>query len=355
MPVLRLRSISQAGRGPESRFSGPRVRIGRSRDNDLILPDKDQPASSRRHAEALLDSNGAWWIVDGDAAGTLVNGISVTRQRLNDGDRVTFGDEMFVVGIGGGPTRWLVGAALLAALVLAAFAALERRQSAAPLEDVAAAAARSVFLIAVESGGQRTVVGTGFAVDAGGLLATNAHIAAMLDERGAIAGTGPARSVAVQGDSYLSRRIVRAFIHPDWRAGSIEKDVALLQLETGPALTPLRLGGAAALSKVQRGTAVAAFGFPAVSTDAARPRGRLSADVVGDVRGEYLEVGLGIAPGTSGSPVFDASGEVVAIVAGGDFIVRPGETARPSGTLANWALSASVVRDVLAFEKSSRP
>ena len=347
MPVLRLRSISQAGRGPEARFSGPRVRIGRSRDNDLILPDKENPASSSHHADALLDSSGAWWIVDASTGGTLLNGVRAARQTLKSGDRLTFGDEQFSVTIGGGSARWLIGAALVALILvgLPTLVVLERGRGSAPLEQVATSAARSVFLIALQADGKRTVVGTGFAVDTGGWLATNAHIAAFVTS-----GIAEGRAVAVQGDTYAARRIVRALIHPDWRADSIQKDVALLELEPGPALTPLVIGGPAALSQIQRGAPVATFGFPAVSTDAERPRGRLAADVVGDVRGEYLEVGLGIAPGTSGSPVFDESGQVVAIVAGGDFVGRPGEAARPSGTQANWALSASVIREVLALK-----
>jgi S1-C subfamily serine protease len=70
-------------------------------------------------------------------------------------------------------------------------------------------------------------------------------------------------------------------------------------------------------------------------------------DVVGDVRGNYLEVGLGIAPGTSGSPVFDRTGAVVAIVAGGDFVGGANGMHLPSGSSANWALSAELIRQLL--------
>jgi S1-C subfamily serine protease len=101
------------------------------------------------------------------------------------------------------------------------------------------------------------------------------------------------------------------------------------------------------LQGLARGTPIAAFGFPAVSTDASRPRGRLSVDIVGDVRGDYLEVGLGISPGMSGCPVLDRRGAVVAVVVGGDFVEMPDGTARPSGSSANWALSASEVRGLL--------
>ena len=93
---------------------------------------------------------------------------------------------------------------------------------------------------------------------------------------------------------------------------------------------------------------VAAFGFPTVSTDPWKPRGRLSVDFLGDVRGDYLEVGLAIAPGTSGSPVLDEAGTVVAIVVGGDFVDTPdGRGKTPSGTAANWAISVSMLRDLL--------
>jgi hypothetical protein len=60
---------------------------------------------------------------------------------------------------------------------------------------------------------------------------------------------------------------------------------------------------------------------------------------------------LDIAPGTSGSTVFRPSGAVVAIVVGGDFVDAGNGAKRPSGSAANWALSALVVRDFLAFRR----
>jgi V8-like Glu-specific endopeptidase len=361
VPVLRLRSIVGTRRGPESVFSGPRVRIGRSRDNDLILPEKDSPAAGGHHADALLDSSGAWWIIDANSAnGTLLNGTPVGRHQLKGGDRLTFGDEQFVVAIGGGPAgRLLLGSSLLALVVgsllaLVIVEGLDRRR-AAPFEAAAATASRAVFLIAVEENGKRVPIGTAFAIaeTAGNdMLVTNAHIAALLEKRGAFSSLSTSRAIAVQGDTFFSRRVIGSIVHPGWRAGSIQKDVALLRLERGlplAPLVPLVLGDVGAVSRLTRGTPIAAFGFPAVSTDAQRPRGRLAVDVVGDVRGDYLEAGLSIAPGTSGSPVFDQSGVVIGIVAGGDFIGRPGESATPSGSLVNWALTASVVRELLAL------
>jgi len=123
--------------------------------------------------------------------------------------------------------------------------------------------------------------------------------------------------------------------------------VPLLRLEPGPALAPLTIADTRAVDRVHRGLAIASFGFPAASTDPAKPRGRVAVDVVGDVRGDYVQTGLAIAPGTSGSPVFDDAGLVVAIVAGGDFVADPSGRVAPSGSAANWAISVSVLRELL--------
>jgi S1-C subfamily serine protease len=349
---LRLRSIDGLRRGQEFVFSGPRVRIGRSRDNDLILPDRENPHSSSHHAEAVLDSSGRWSIVDvGSANGTTVNGALISRQVLHSGDTVALGDERFVVLFGRRSyTSWIFGGAAIALAIsfTVAFELMAHRQ--APFQAVAARAAQSVFLIAVDEGGKRSAIGTAFAVTTTGLLATNAHIAAELDRQGAIGDNAdaPVRAIAIQGDSYAARRIVRAAVAPGWQSGSIKDDVALLQVEAGAPLVPLRVANGDVQDQIVRGTPVATFGFPAVSTDVSHPRGRLSVDVVGDVRGEYLEVGLGIAPGTSGSPLFDQNGNVVGIVAGGDFAPPgPNELPRPTGSSANWALSARVLRSIL--------
>jgi len=351
VPALRLRSITGARRGQEFVFSGPRVRIGRSRDNDLILPERDNPFSSSHHAEAVLDSSGRWSIVDvGSQNGTLVNRLMVARQVLNSGDTMKLGDEEFVVLFGSRQyTKWIFGGISIAIIVSFTIAFEIMGHNRAPFQDVAATSAQSVFLVAIDDGGKRTAVGTAFVVMSTGTLATNAHIAAELDRRGAFAKNGSVRAIAIQGDTYTTRRIVAGATAPDWQAGSIKGDVALLQLEPGDALKPLRIANGDRLDQIVRGTPIATFGFPAVSTDVNKPRGRLSVDVVGDVRGDYLEVGLGIAPGTSGSPVFDQNGYVVGVVAGGDFApgAGPDEVPRPTGSEANWALSATVLRRLL--------
>jgi len=142
-------------------------------------------------------------------------------------------------------------------------------------------------------------------------------------------------------------RIVGITLHPDWQKGSMRADAAVLRLENNANVVPLTLATNATFERLRRGMSLASFGFPAVSTDAQHPRGRLSVDVVGDVRGEYLQAGLAIAPGTSGSPVFDDHGAVIAMVAGGDFVKGANGAYVPSGSQANWAISVERVRELL--------
>jgi S1-C subfamily serine protease len=350
-------------------FSGPRVRIGRSRDNTLILSESDTPASSGRHAEAVVDG-GAWWILDvGSTNGTYVNSAKVERHRLRSGDLLAFGDDQFVVA-GNGRTLWLTAAAVVILVaVVAGVPYATRRRSPMSYEQIASTAAHSVYAVAIDAGGRRSIIGTAFAVD-GGLLATNAHVANLLRERGALAdrtlslaearppsgraqvGASQAsdattRALAIRGDTYEVSRITGVTIHPDWRPGSLRADAGVLQLDRGAIVVPLTLAGDAAFKRLRRGMSLVSFGFPAISTDARQPRGRLSVDVVGDVRGEYVQAGLAIAPGTSGSPVFDSEGSVVALVAGGDFVSGANGAFVPTGSQANWAINVERIRELL--------
>lgn len=74
--------------GHKYRANDKAVRLGRSPDNDVILRD---PATSGHHAR--LERRGdAFWLVDlGSTNGTFVNGESVQERQLNNGDRLTVG------------------------------------------------------------------------------------------------------------------------------------------------------------------------------------------------------------------------------------------------------------------------
>ncbi len=64
----------------------PRITLGRSLDNDIIL---DDPSVSRRHA-VLVYQHGHYTLRDLNSThGTQVNGQSIREAVLNDGDRIT--------------------------------------------------------------------------------------------------------------------------------------------------------------------------------------------------------------------------------------------------------------------------
>jgi S1-C subfamily serine protease len=342
--TLRLEFLSGPRSGETVVFTAPTVRVGRSRTSDLNLPETVPPASSGRHAEfEFLD--GQWWLRDCESTnGTSLNGARIVRAAVRSGDRVSFGDIVLRVGVGpaasGRRGRWLAIAAGVAAAGLALGLVLARPPSPQRLAD---RASLSVFLIALERDGSRTIVGTAFAVAPSGVLATNAHVA------DAVA-SAPPRSVAIaiRGGSNDAARVESSAIHPDWKKGSMQYDVAILRLVGSSTTPPLPLAPHAEVRRLQPGVQLAMFGFPAASTDVQRPRGRLSVDLLADVRLPFLEVGLEISPGTSGSPVFGPSGSVVGLVVAGDFIGGDdGTTARPSGSGMNWVISVDVLRELL--------
>lgn len=69
------------------------ISIGRSKDNDLQIPDSQV---SRRHA-VLRHAQGTWYIQDqGSRGGTYVNNEVIQATRLNSGDQITIGETTFI-------------------------------------------------------------------------------------------------------------------------------------------------------------------------------------------------------------------------------------------------------------------
>lgn len=342
--VLRLRFLTGPERGRVVVRRGGECRIGRSRDNALTLPDREGAQSSARHAIARYE-RGQWWIYDlGSTNGTFVNGVRVTRAPFGPGDRLVFGDVECLV-LRGGRAAVAAAAAGLAVTALVVAAYLLGWASRPSFEQPAETVAASTYLVVLDAPSGRQAVGTAFVVRPT-LLATNAHVADTL--RALVESQAGARAIALRSDSDERVAIVDVLLHPRWRRGSIANDAALLRLERAAGGPPLALAAAADVAALPRGVALGAFGFPKVGTDLDHPRGRLSIDVLGDLRdGRYLGTGLGIAPGTSGSPIFLASGVVIGLVAGGDFIAGPGNSALPSGSGVNWGISVGAVQELL--------
>lgn len=327
--------------------------VGRSRTCDLVLPGEEPPVSSGRHAEIKF-AGGSWWVEDLDSTnGTLINGTPHERCRLRPGDRLGFGGEPLLEWIpsDGSPPgpRWLPFAIGLGVAAVALVLALLLRPPAAAVgfAPVAEVLTDAVYLLVLDGSGERSVVGTAFAVSQDGVLATAAHVAAALEpafarttEHG---GVTPTRAIAVRSDSYEEYPILRCRLHPDFQKGSFRGDVGLVsvELEGRPELPVVALASEADIAELKRGLDVATLGFPAIGTEVSSPRARLRVDVIGDVvRDRYLGIGLDVVPGTSGSPVFTRDGRVIGVIVGGNF------DKEPAGDV-NWAVSATLLREML--------
>lgn len=327
--------------------------LGRSRTNSLVLPEPLAPAASGHHAEFVFE-DGAWWLVDLQSTnGTYLNGTRITRAVVSAGDRVSLGETAFAVTFIDARPLWrmplaAVGLVLLLAALAGGGGYWWWQVRPGNPQQIAEVASRSTYLVALERDGVRSRVGTAFAVSMHGVLATNAHVAQVL-QTALASGNGAVRALAIRSDEFDAWHVVSIQMHPEWQSGSVAHDVALLRLSGAPPTVPLELAPGDAVHALRRGDPVSSFGFPAISTDAMRPRGRLSVDVVSDVRLPFLEVGLGIAPGTSGSPVFGAAGTVIGLVVSGDFVKgKPADMPRPSGSNVNWAISVEELQTLLA-------
>jgi pSer/pThr/pTyr-binding forkhead associated (FHA) protein len=67
--------------------------VGRIDSAQLVLEDS---TVSRLHARLSLRRDGVWIEDLGSREGTWINGVVVRRKRLNEGDRIAFGDVLLV-------------------------------------------------------------------------------------------------------------------------------------------------------------------------------------------------------------------------------------------------------------------
>ena len=92
MPSVKLVAVSGAEAGREFIMRDREMGVGRGAENDVILAD---PSVSREHARLVFEA-GQFTLVDLTSGnGTFVNGQKISRQRLQHGDEIAFGNAAF--------------------------------------------------------------------------------------------------------------------------------------------------------------------------------------------------------------------------------------------------------------------
>lgn len=417
LEVLHLGGSSLAGRTQV--FPGPRIRLGRRPDNDVAFdPELDRKVSGH-HAEAVLDGETVTIADLGTPNGVCINGVRIAGPtRVGPDDRVRLGQSgpelrlravaaaqapigeetlakaidraavaqrhgarraLLVAGLaaavlGGITAWWLAGRG--DAQVAQVAQALAEAPRAPDWAGLAARYRESVFLLVAEGTKGEGGIGTGFVVDARGILATNAHVAEMLEKL-------PQRA-AVQNHTGKPFAIARVTRHPGF-SGPSSPDVALVQLDASaaplPTLVPLPLADDAALAALGVGTALGTLGYPGelaasylAGADVVRAvfPGALATFKDGLVSRltdyqsracppeavRVVQHSASLSGGTSGSPMFTSDGRVVAINnAGLDAQVlvadpsgsgRIGAARMPSGAQIGFAIRADELARFIA-------
>jgi hypothetical protein len=240
----------------------------------------------------------------------------------------------------------------------------------------------SVYLVLVRSpDGNEVAAATAWVVGPG-VMATNAHVGDIFNQ------IGPGMQLLVRSPKrpFQTHKVLSVDIHPGYTAfdaavaeyepvviglhGELDQpslvpayDVSLMYVDNAETLAqPLKLAPMDELAALLPGVAVAYIGYPTeqlANVDAIRapnPVVQSGGTLVGitdyfnvhreDSINHLIQHNLGATGGASGSPIFNAKGEVVAVLSGGNIIITP-EGRAPSAVGINFAQRADLVQELL--------
>jgi putative serine protease PepD len=201
-----------------------------------------------------------------------------------------------------------------------------------------ALSAREIYRRAADSvayitarGGQGEATGTGFVVDADGLIVTNQHVVDGADAISVKLGDGTARRATLVGQDRST-------------------DLALLRIDTGGAkLTPLKLADS---SKVQIGDATYAIGNPfgledTLTTGVISATQRHITAPDGFSISGVLQTDAALNPGNSGGPLLNSEGEVIGVNSQIESSSSGGASSEGSNVGIGFAIPSNTVRKVI--------
>ena len=145
-------------------------------------------------------------------------------------------------------------------------------------------------IVRIEAGGDR--IGTGFALDPSGVIATNLHV---------VAGARDIKVHTLDGAVYDVKRV---------DAIDLDRDLALIDIDPKKPLPVLALGDS---DKLAAGDPVVAIGNPMGVLDYTVSDGLISSVRVLSKQLTVLQISAPISPGSSGGPLFNSYGEVIGV------------------------------------------
>lgn len=221
------------------------------------------------------------------------------------------------------------------------------------------------FVVATHPEGRSTSA-TAWAV-APDLYATNAHVVAAVAK---IIETGGQAQIRVNQNPNLRFPIIAAKVHPRYGDVRLGFDVGLLQID-GKAPALFAIADQDELSKLSSGYRVAYLGFPSENLFANNvkidePIATMQSGIItavsdftlgdsGFAKNQLVRHNLAAVGGASGSPIFNARGQVVAILNAGNINTQivtsddeePKLGRTPSAALVNFAQRVDLLEDIM--------